>query len=123
MTPEGVGRGVEVRVADLKALFFPRPGGESGIESPVAYGPAPDPARDGKRLVVRFMDGETMTGHALSYRAEKAGFFLYPDDPESQHEKIYILQTAVSQVLVGPTAQAHPIVSRTLGMTIKKKAA
>ncbi|MDZ4805568.1 MAG: hypothetical protein SGI90_11975 [Candidatus Eisenbacteria bacterium] len=123
VTPDGCGRGVEVRLADLKALFFPRhePGSES--ETPTAYAPAPDPTRDGKRLVVRFMDGETMTGYALSYRPEKPGFFLFPDDPESQHEKIFVLQTATSDVLAGPHAQAHPIASRSPGPTVQKKVA
>ena len=64
-----------------------------------------------------------MTGFALSYRPEKVGFFLYPDDPESQHEKIFILQAAVSEVLVGAAAQAHPVATRTAGSTIDKKAA
>ena len=123
VTPDGGGRGVEVRLADLKALFFPRPETVSGHEVPSDYAPTPDPTRDGKRIVVRFMDGETMTGHVLSYRPEKVGFFLFPDDPECQHEKIFILQTTASEVLVGQRALEHPIVSRTMGSTPQKKVA
>lgn len=123
VTPDGGGRGVEVRIADLKALFFPRPEGVPDLERAADYAPTPDPTRDGRRIVVRFLDGETMTGHVLSYRPEKVGFFLFPDDPECQHEKIFILQTSASDVLVGTRAQEHPIVSRTMGSMPQKKVA
>ncbi|HEX7878266.1 MAG TPA: hypothetical protein VF720_02585, partial [Candidatus Eisenbacteria bacterium] len=116
---------VEVRVANLKALFFPRADAAPLLSrnSQPAYSQAIDPVRDGKRIVVRFQDGETMTGFALSYRPEKVGFFLFPDDPDSQHEKIFILQAATSEVLVGEKAQAHPVATRTATPTSQDKAA
>jgi hypothetical protein len=125
ITPDGGGRGVEVRVADLKALFFPRPDAapRPGRAPQAAYTQGPDPGRDGKRIVVRFQDGETMTGFALSYRPEKVGFFLFPDDPDSQHEKIFILQAATSEVLVGQAAQEHPVATRTATPARQDKAA
>jgi len=111
INPDEVGRGVEVKLADLKALFFPK------VEEPPRRRPPryaqPDPIKDGKRIVVRFPDGEWMSGHTLSYRPEKVGFFLFPDDPESQHEKIFILSAATEEVLTGPAAENHPIVIRT----------
>ena len=125
ITPDGGGRGVELRVSDLKALFFvPTNGsGETASRSRPAYAPEPDATRNGKRLVVRFLDGETMTGHALSYRPEKVGFFLFPDDPECQYEKIFVLQAATSDVLVGRVAELHPIASRTSATPDREKAA
>jgi len=125
ITPDGGGRGVEVKVANLKALFFPRADAAPARSS--APGPGytqnPDPVRDGKRIVVRFQDGETMTGFTLSYRPEKVGFFLFPDDPDSQHEKIFVLQAATSEVLVGQAAQEHPVATRTATPTSQDKAA
>lgn len=110
--PDGGGRGVEVKLRDLKALFFPYPPGQTRRTATPSRGNAPDPARDGKRVVVRFQDGETMTGHALVFRSEKVGFFLHPDDPDSQHEKVFVVVAATSQVLVGRDAEAHPVVVR-----------
>jgi Family of unknown function (DUF6982) len=112
VTPEGGTRGVEVKVKDLKALFFPKLDSES--EEPrrrPRYGQM-DPAKDGKRIVVHFEDGEWMTGHTLSYRPEKIGFFLFPDDPETQHEKIFIYSGVVTQVLTGSEAESHPVAVR-----------
>jgi hypothetical protein len=109
--PDGGGRGVEVKLRDLKALFFPYPEGRTRRTAPTT-GHAPDPVRDGKRIVVHFQDGETMTGHTLGYRSEKVGFFLYPDDPDSQHEKLFVVAASTSEVLVGREAEAHPVVVR-----------
>jgi hypothetical protein len=73
--------------------------------------------------VARFNDGEVMTGYALSYRAEKNGFFLYPDDPDTQHEKVFILAAATSEVLIGQAAFEHPVVSRRHPFPPENKAA
>src|SRR5512146_3007766 len=84
VSPEGAPRGVEVRIKELKALFFVKTaalGHLAVVEAGRSYAPAPNPATDGKRIVVRFNDGEVMTGHTLSYRPEKVGFYLFPDDP------------------------------------------
>ena len=125
ITPDGGGRGVEIKVADLKALFFPR---AASAPSPAARiqsgesGRGPHPERDGKRIVARFRDGEVMTGYALSYRPEKNGFFLFPDDPDTQHEKIFILAAATIEVLVGQAALEHPIMTRRQSTPGKKVA-
>lgn len=111
--PDGEGRGVEVRLKDLKALFFPKLDTEPVTRRHPPRYAAPDPIKDGKRIAVRFSDGEWMTGHTLSYRAEKTGFFLFPDDPDSQHERIFIMNTAPEEVLTGREAENHPTAIRT----------
>jgi hypothetical protein len=101
VTPDGGGRGVEVKIRDLKALFFTKVPGHAAPRR--SHYPSIDPATGGKRLAVRFRDGEMMTGYALSYRPEKTGFFLFPDDPDSQHEKIYVLAAQAEEVkAIGP---------------------
>lgn len=105
VTPEGGGRGVEVRIRDLKALFFCRPAAETApARSRPAYLAAPDPAREGKPVSVLFKDGEQMEGYTLSYRPDKPGFFLYPADPQSPHERVYVAALAVDQVRTGRAA-------------------
>jgi hypothetical protein len=110
--PDGGGRGVEVKLRDLKALFFPYPAGQTRRTAPPPRGNAPDPVRDGKRVVARFQDGETMTGHTLACRSDRIGFFLTPDDPDSQHERIFVVLAATTEVLLGRDAENHPIVVR-----------
>ena len=102
VTPDGTGRGVEVKLRDLKALFFTKIPGQPANKRSSHY-PSVDPVTGGKRLAVCFKDGEKMTGYALSYRPEKIGFFLFPDDPDSQHEKIFVLNHEAEEVLpIGP---------------------
>lgn len=103
--PEG-GRGVEVKMKDLKALFFLR--GESpapDFRRARGWVPPPDPVRDGKKVAVTFKDGETMVGYTLGYRPEKVGFWFYPGMASSPHEKVWICATAVDAVLVGAAAE------------------
>jgi hypothetical protein len=104
VTPDGGGRGVEVRVRDMKALFFQKMAADAAPSSPrPAYLSAPDPAREGKPISVLFKDGERMEGWTLSYRPEKPGFFLYPAEPDSPHERVYIVAGAVAEVGAGWT--------------------
>jgi hypothetical protein len=103
ITPDGGGRGVEVKVRDLKALFFTKMEGQRPVHATMNHYPAVDPVTGGKRLSIRFKDGELMTGYALSYRPEKVGFFLFPDDPDSQHEKVFVLSEQTDAVVsIGP---------------------
>lgn len=104
VTPDGGGRGVEVKVRDLKALFFVKTAGEAAPQGfRPAYLSSPDPAREGKQISVLFKDGERMEGYTLSYRPDKPGFFLYPAEPDSQHERVYVVAGAVAEVSPGWT--------------------
>lgn len=100
------GRGVEVKMKDLKALFFLK--GESpapDFRRARGWVPPPDPIRDGKKIAVTFADGETMVGYTLGYRPEKVGFWFYPGMASSPHEKIWICASAVGSVLIGAAAE------------------
>lgn len=114
VSPDVGGRGVEVKVRDLKALFFPKlaPGADPTASSAAQYVRPTDPARDGKRIVIRFEDNEVMTGFTLSYRADRVGFYLFPDDPHSQHEKVFIVNRVVTEVITGDAAVNYPVAVR-----------
>jgi hypothetical protein len=86
---------VTVRLSDLKAVFFVRDltGNAEYHETKEFQG---RPA--GKKVVVTFTDGERLTGSSLTYDAAREGFFLFPADPQSNNERIYVIMKAVSSV-------------------------
>lgn len=86
----------EIDVADLKALFFVRDfEGDSGYHekkgffSHHAYG---------KKVMVEFLDGEVLFGYTLTYTSRGFGFFVFPGDPDSNNEKVFIVHGATKRV-------------------------
>ena len=54
----------------------------------------------GRKLEVTFLDGEKIAGTTEAYNPKKAGFFIFPADPESNNTRIYVVSKSVSQVKV-----------------------
>jgi len=61
----------------------------------------------GKKLLVRFKDGESLTGHlegdvpwerGFFLEAKKGGFFLIPSDYKSNNRKVFVVSEAVTNV-------------------------
>jgi len=86
---------VTVRTSDLKAIFFVR-----DLAGNAEYNDVKEfvgrPA--GRKVVVTFKDGERLVGASLTYDAAREGFFLFPADPRSNNERIYVLMSAVVAV-------------------------
>lgn len=84
-----------IRVKDLKAVFFVKDfeGNREYQESKEFLVPF-----TGRRLAVRFHDGEVLVGTTFSYDAERVGFFLFPADKFSNNEKVFVLAAAVAEV-------------------------
>ena len=94
-TPEGTGDTVPVQLCDLKAVFFVRDfaGNPQHTDRKAFLQPV-----SGRRLSVRFADGESLVGASLTYSVTREGFFLFPADRESNNERVYVVQRAVSGV-------------------------
>jgi hypothetical protein len=85
----------QIAIDELKALFFVRDfiGNASRRKSndfPANASPAM-----GKRTRVRFRDGEVLAGYCNAYRAT-GGFFVFPADPTSNNERVFIPSHAVA---------------------------
>ena len=85
-----------VRLSELKAVFFVKdfdgnPQHNERSEFPGAF--------TGRRVQVRFHDGESIAGTTFGYDAARDGFFLFPADPASNNLKIYVLFAAVKEVV------------------------
>jgi hypothetical protein len=86
---------VEVRVADLKAVFFVR--SFAGDPQHQRTNEAAE-AGAGRRLRVVFNDGEVMVGTTQGYDRSRPGFFLTPLDTAGNNERCFVVAAATREV-------------------------
>lgn len=95
LTDRETGEIREIMLAGLKAVFFVKDfGGDSN------YQERADSERSGlgKRIQVNFKDGETLVGYSQGYTPNRPGFFVFPADPESNNDRIFVLTAATVSV-------------------------
>jgi len=79
---------VEVKLADLKAVFFVKElAGNPQYREVKSF----EQKAYGQRIACRFSDGEVLVGYTQGYDAKRPGFFLIPADPKSNNERIYVV--------------------------------
>lgn len=84
-----------IRLNELKAVFFVRDfAGDPDYTERKEF----DRPLTGRRMAVRFADGERLVGVSLTYDEARDGFFLFPADANSNNERVYILKNAVVAV-------------------------
>ncbi len=88
---------LEIETKDLKALFFvkdyagdPQRGDRNAVDPahPVA----------GRRIRVRFKDGEVLIGTTQGYQPGRPGFFLTPANASSNTERCYVVSAATLEI-------------------------
>ncbi|UCG50530.1 MAG: hypothetical protein JSW58_09990 [Candidatus Latescibacterota bacterium] len=91
----GTGETKEVRVSELKAVFFVKTyegnkdrRGRRSVERKGL----------GRKIMVSFKDGEIILGYATSYSDEAVGFFVFPSDPDDNNERIFVVNAATNEV-------------------------
>ncbi len=52
----------------------------------------------GRRIKVRFKAGEIMVGYTSGYSPDRAAFFLFPGDPQSNNEGIFVVTATTEEV-------------------------
>ena len=52
----------------------------------------------GKRIQVKFKDGEVLIGYTSGYSPDRMGFFVFPSDPDSNNEKVFVVAAAAANV-------------------------
>ncbi len=90
--------GIEVRVKDLKAVFFVRrfEGDPDYNESKDLYAARPPGTR---KVTVEFEDGEVLVGYTTGYDPSRPGFFFSPLDPRSNNLRVFAVFAAVTGVI------------------------
>lgn len=107
LIPADGGPRVEVKVPLLKAVFFVKSlEGDSGRTTVKTFLNAPAATAHGKKLAIRFKDGEMMFGYTLSYQPGREGFILFPVDPEGNNIRVYVVVAATSEIQAGSAAEA-----------------
>jgi hypothetical protein len=99
------GAPVEVRTRQLKAVFFVKEYGGSQTRRDLSgFIAGPGETAQGKKLAVRFKDGELLCGYSLAYSPERDGFFMFPSDAGTNNLRVYVLSAAAAEVKAGPAA-------------------
>jgi hypothetical protein len=62
----------------------------------------------GKKVVVKFKDGEMLYGYTLNFTSQGFGFFVFPGDPGSNNEKVFVLHAATASVKLTPMLGVFP---------------
>jgi hypothetical protein len=52
----------------------------------------------GKKIKVHFKDGETLIGYTQGYAPNRDIFIVFPCDPNSNNEKVFVITNATSKV-------------------------
>ena len=85
----------EVAVADLKAVFFVKSFAGDREHHDLHEG---ERAGYGKKIRVVFKDGEEIVGYTSGYSAERPAFFVFPVDPESNNDRVLVVNGATARV-------------------------
>jgi hypothetical protein len=88
---------LEVAVPDLKALFFVKT-----LEGHPEHQKINDfehgKLAPGRKVIVRFKDGETLAGTTQGYQPNRPGFFLIPADGDSNNERCFVITASAKDV-------------------------
>jgi hypothetical protein len=101
------GPAVEVKLRDLKALFFVKDLVGNSMRNESAD-PTPGDSRllGARRVCVEFRDGETLTGTTPRFPPIKQFFYVIPIDPKSNNLRVLVNRHATAHVREAGTA-AH----------------
>lgn len=82
------GKTYEIKVRDLKAVFFVK-----SFEGDPKHNVKLNVERSGlgKRILIRFKDGETMVGYTQGYAPDRTGFIFFPADAGCNNEKAFVV--------------------------------
>jgi hypothetical protein len=91
------GEATEVLLKELKAIFFVKDFvGNQMYNERKEYSEGDKPS--GRKIEVRFTDGEVLVGTTLGYEPSRPGFFLFPADPKSNNIRVFVVSTSVKKV-------------------------
>ena len=96
----------EIDVSKLKALFFVRDfGGNAAYNEKKGFFSRQN---HGKKCMVEFKDGEVLFGYTLSYTSQGLGFFVFPGDPDSNNEKVFVVHSSTASVKLTALTGSFP---------------
>jgi hypothetical protein len=101
---EGAAVATRVEVEGLKALFFVKT--LEGNRDHVEKRAFEERLGTEKKVWIEFTDGERLAGWSNSFASQRAGFYVFPADEDSNMEKAYVFRAAVAKLDEGEAAEA-----------------
>jgi len=89
------GERIEIHIEELKAMFFVK-SYEGDKQHEKNY--ADKVPGGGRKIKVKFADGETITGYTTGYSADRAGFYMVPGDLRGNNERIFVVASATEAI-------------------------
>lgn len=103
--PNEGGDPVVVHCKKLKAVFFVRTfRGNPKRQDLRGFLAAPLKHKRGRKIAVRFIDGEIICGYTMTYGPGRSGFFISPADPRTNNLRAYVVTAALEEIGPGPAA-------------------
>ena len=87
---------LELSIDSLKAVFFVK--SFEGQKDHVEEYSFEKTKGYGRKCVVKFVDGEIITGYTSGYGASRPGFFLIPAEADSNNARVFIVNKAVADI-------------------------
>jgi hypothetical protein len=89
------GEKTEIQVEALKAIFFVKSfdGNQHRQDS---YGDKVPGG--GRKIKVKFKDGEAIIGYTTGYSPDSSGFYMLPADLKGNNERIFIVKSATETI-------------------------
>jgi hypothetical protein len=98
--------GIQIRCNQLKALFFVRNlTGDAQRQDLRGFIAGPAETLHGKKIAVRFSDGELLCGYSLAFSLRRGGFFMFPADAASNNLRIFVVVSDDTEVCEGTAAE------------------
>jgi hypothetical protein len=93
---EGGGIPTQLKLSELKALFYVRDYGlmRRQVDRARRFGPA----NQGQKTIIEFRDGEKLWGFTEEYSPNSHGFFFTPADPQENNMRIFVVNASVKQI-------------------------
>ncbi len=88
----------QVDTSQLKAIFFVKDFG--GRMEKMEKKVFPSKSLPGKKVQVKFTDGEILFGYTQGYDPKRTGFFLLPVDAESNNERIFVILSSLEHIQI-----------------------
>jgi hypothetical protein len=97
---------VELRLRQLKAVFFVKTfEGDPARDDVRGFIDGPQEKTQGRKIAVRFRDGEFMCGYTMSWSPDREGFFIFPADAGGNNDRVYVIAASTDEIKAGPQAE------------------
>ena len=88
-------KAMEIDTDKLKAAFFVKGFKGNKFHKNIYNDNVPG---SGRKIEVKFIDGEVIIGYSLNYSPDRTGFFVIPADLKGNNERIFVIRSATEKV-------------------------